>query len=517
MLVLGFDAGWLACCACSAVLLYLYLTWTHGYWRKRRVPYIKPRLLFGNIKDVYLGKKTLGELYQDLYRELDGKQLGGIFKFRQPMLLLRDPQLIESVIVTHFDCFHDNDFEVDVETYPLIGRNLLYLKGQMWDESKPKLRPAFETDNLKLMFPVILGVCQHFISHLTQEKYQGGLREATELAKNLSEDSVATCAYGMRHNSFQNSRSEFRVYCRNFFQPTIRKGIAQSFLFIAPRLSNFFGLRIIPSKVADFFRQKTKESMAYRQQNNIRRNDYLQYLLQVKKSIAAENDLNNTATPWYKKFTDEDVAAHALTFFTEGYETCAVSLSMLLYYLACNRDVQIKLIQEVDFIIKKHNYRLNLDVIEDMQYLDMVVKESLRMNAPVPFITRLCTKRFELHTNGGDLTIQKGTPMVIPVLALHNDPKFFPHPKTFDPERFNKSSAAQRPRCTYLPFGAGPRTCLGSRYALALIKCCMVLVLLQYYIKKCRYTPRTTTAVPTSFIYTPKEKLWIEFVKRDKK
>ncbi|KAJ4428432.1 hypothetical protein ANN_24469 [Periplaneta americana] len=104
--------------------------------------------------------------------ELDGKQLGGIFKFRQPMLLLRDPQLIESVIVTHFDCFHDNDFEVDVETYPLIGRNLLYLKGQMWDESKPKLRPAFETDNLKLMFPVILGVCQHFISHLTQEKYQ---------------------------------------------------------------------------------------------------------------------------------------------------------------------------------------------------------------------------------------------------------------------------------------------------------------------------------------------------------
>jgi cytochrome P450 len=74
------------------------------------------------------------------------------------------------------------------------------------------------------------------------------------------------------------------------------------------------------------------------------------------------------------EFTDEDIAAQALTFFTDGYETSSTALSLLMYDLTCNPDVQQRLREEVDSVMEQYNGELNLDIIQEMKYLDMVVQ-----------------------------------------------------------------------------------------------------------------------------------------------
>jgi cytochrome P450 family 6 len=89
--------------------------------------------------------------------------------------------------------------------------------------------------------------------------------------------------------------------------------------------------------------------------------------------------------------------------------------------------------------------------------------EVLRMFPPVPFITRECTKPFKLETpSGGSYDIEVGTPVLIPVYSLHYDPQHFPHPKIFDPDRFSEENKKSRHKYIYLPFGEGPRICLGT-------------------------------------------------------
>jgi cytochrome P450 len=92
----------------------------------------------------------------------------------------------------------------------------------------------------------------------------------------------------------------------------------------------------------------------------------------------------------------------------------------------------------------------------------------MRIHPLVPIISRLCTKPFELPLpNEETFTVEVGTPVLTPVLAIQNDPQYFPDPTRFDPERFTDENKANRPKYTHIPFGEGPRICLGKYNELA--------------------------------------------------
>lgn len=93
------------------------------------------------------------------------------------------------------------------------------------------------------------------------------------------------------------------------------------------------------------------------------------------------------------EFTDEDIAAQALTFFTDGYETSSTALAVLLYDLAYNPDVQNRLREEVDSVIVKHNGQLDLDILQEMNYLDMVVQGTLSFDVCLEQINTFNNKR----------------------------------------------------------------------------------------------------------------------------
>lgn len=88
--------------------------------------------------------------------------------------------------------------------------------------------------------------------------------------------------------------------------------------------------------------------------------------------------------------------------------------------------------------------------------------ETLRKYPPIPFIMRLCTKTYPVPES--DLVIEKGTKLFVPLLGLQRDPEFYPNPEVFDPERFSPEGKAARHPYTWLPFGEGPRACIGKYY-----------------------------------------------------
>jgi cytochrome P450 family 6 len=93
-----------------------------------------------------------------------------------------------------------------------------------------------------------------------------------------------------------------------------------------------------------------------------------------------------------------------------------------------------------------------------MQYSFIV--ETLRKHSILPFLNRICVKDYKIPNY--NYTIPKGMRIIIPVSGIHHNPEYYPQPNKFDPSRFNKENSAARHPCTYLPFGAGPRYCIGK-------------------------------------------------------
>lgn len=165
------------------------------------------------------------------------------------------------------------------------------------------------------------------------------------------------------------------------------------------------------------------------------------------------------------KWSDEDIAAQCFLFFTAGFATTSLTLGFCAYEIMANPDVQKKLITEIDETRKMLNGRpIAYEDLQKMKYLDMVISEVLRKWPPQPFNDRVCTKpyRIENQDTGESVEVELGQTIEFPVAGLHYDPEYWPDPDKFDPERFNDENRQKIKPFSYLPFGIGPRNCIGK-------------------------------------------------------
>ena len=130
------------------------------------------------------------------------------------------------------------------------------------------------------------------------------------------------------------------------------------------------------------------------------------------------------------------------------------------------------------------NGEVSYEAVNEMKYLDMVIEESLRLFPPVTRIDRVCNQNYEFE----NIKVIKGQLWMASVIALHYDEELYPNPEKFDPERFREQNKQSRENETYLPFGAGPRSCLGMRFSLLEIKILISSLLKQFKFVKCDET-----------------------------
>ncbi|CAF0819677.1 unnamed protein product [Didymodactylos carnosus] len=195
--------------------------------------------------------------------------------------------------------------------------------------------------------------------------------------------------------------------------------------------------------------------------------DYTRKFINIRTAEFEKNQLNTKRMAFLdtlltkmheERLTMDDIQEEVDTFMFEGHDTTAAALSFALFLIALHPDVQQKLYNEIDQIFSDDVERAcTMDDLKQMDYLECVIKESLRLLPSVPGILREAQEDFIYNGH----KILAGTRCVISILAIHLDPKYYPEPNKFDPERFRPENTAQRSPYAFIPFSAGSRNCIG--------------------------------------------------------
>ena len=214
----------------------------------------------------------------------------------------------------------------------------------------------------------------------------------------------------------------------------------------------------------------------------------------IKQRIESRNDsdTNKSSTDALKKkaFLDALLELHDKgeidvdgireevdTFMFEGHDTTASAVSWTLYRLGRNPDVQKKLHDEIDKIAQRDGDLIGK--IKDCKYLDYVMKEGLRMHSPVPLFARVLSEDVVIDGN----FIPKGTNIGVAPIALHYNPEYWDDPYAFNPDRFASEKFLNRHPYSYVPFSAGPRNCIGQKFAVLEDKIFLYYVMLNFEIE----------------------------------
>lgn len=141
----------------------------------------------------------------------------------------------------------------------------------------------------------------------------------------------------------------------------------------------------------------------------------------------------------------------------------------------------------------------------------ITVLEALRKYPPVTLLVRKSSKDYPIP--GSDVVLPKGTTISIPVFSIQRDPEYYPNPENFEPERFSADATTTRDNMTFLPFGDGPRNCIGSRFGMMQARVGLVTLLLNYEFSPSEKTPIPMVFDETSVVLSPKDGLWLNLKK----
>ncbi|KAK1341777.1 hypothetical protein QTO34_016526 [Cnephaeus nilssonii] len=209
------------------------------------------------------------------------------------------------------------------------------------------------------------------------------------------------------------------------------------------------------------------------------------------------------------KLSHEAIREEVDTFMFEGHDTTAAGINWALYLLGCYPEVQKKVDNELDEVFGNSDRHVTLEDLKKLKYLECVIKETLRIFPSVPIIARELNEDCDV----GGYNITKGSQLLIIPYALHRDPKYFPDPEEFKPERFFPENSTGRHPYAYVPFSAGPRNCIGQRFAMMEEKVILSCILRHFWVESNQ--KREELGLAGELILRPTNGIWIKLKRRN--
>lgn len=509
---------------------FVYITYSNrnkkfSYWKDRGVPFLEPDWLFGNVRSELLKRSTWTDFSTKCYNAFKDNGFGGIYFFSRPVLIVCNPNLVEEILIQNFTSFHDRSESKFEE--PLM-KTLFNARGESWRFMRSKLNPSFTSTKVKGMFDQIIKCCELITCQIEDQIISSKPVDVGSLMFVYATEVIASCAFGVQLLSNSEQKNKFKTAIDNVFSFNLIRAIRIAMFFVFPKVVNFLGIKVVYRSVSDFFINLTKDSIRYRKQNNIKRNDFLNLLMELKDkeesgfeldedgSVCQEDTFTNS---FMKKahlgvnfpqkeqmFTEDRIAALVFNFITGGLRPAVSTISSALLEVAKNPDIQKKVFEEIYLTIRKHE-GWTYEAVRDMEYLDKVIQETLRMYNLTTVLIRIVTEPYTL--TGTTLTLEKDLLVYVPLNPLHMDPQHYPSPDVFNPDRFSDSS--YKPTPFFMPFGNGPRICIAMKFATTMMKVCLARVLFEYSVKisdKIEMDSKKNDVFPNP--------IWLSFCKRKK-
>uniref|UniRef100_A0A672IWW1 unspecific monooxygenase n=1 Tax=Salarias fasciatus TaxID=181472 RepID=A0A672IWW1_SALFA len=434
---------------------------TFGVFEKLGIPGPKPLMYYGTLTRhnyiYFLADTECAQKYGRVF---------GLYEFRKPMLVVTDPDMLKTILVKECFTYFTNrrNFYLNGELYDAVN----IAEDDQWRRIRHVLSPSFTSGRIK------------------EVGLHGDVEESDpdnvcfSLAGAYSMDVMASCAFSVDLDTFKNPSSPFITHAGKlfffFFKYTNHSDDSQLInLFSASGwfpiflpLMKLLGISFYNKSSTAFFKRFVERVRAQRSDDSRQKSrDIFQHMI-------------NSQTDG---LTDHEIISQATMMVFAGYETNASALTFLAYSLATNPQIMKRLQREIDSTFPNKE-SIQYEALMQMEYLDCVVSECLRLYPPALRLERVAKETVKI--NG--VTVPKGMLVMVPVYALHRDPELWPEPEEFRPERFSKEKKQHINPYSYLTFGIGPRNCLGMRFALAAVKLALVEILQSYSFSVCEET-----------------------------
>ncbi|KAF7663308.1 hypothetical protein LDENG_00213630 [Lucifuga dentata] len=454
-------------------LILVYAYWPYGTFKHLGIPGPKPIPFFGTMLEYRKGFTNFDtECFQKY-----GKTWG-IYDGRQPVLCITDPATIKAVLIKECYSLFTNrrNFRLNGPLYDAVS----IAEDEQWKRIRAVLSPSFTSGRLKEMFDIMKRHSANLINSMKKKSDKDEALELKEFFGPYSMDVVTSTSFSVDLDSLNNPSDPFVTNIKkmlkfDLFNPVFL--IVAFFPFLGPVFEKL-EFSFFPTAVTDFFYAALQKIKSNRETSkHVNRVDFLQLMIDSQKN----ND--GKEGEQHKGLSDHEILSQAMIFLFAGYETTSSSLCFLAYNLATHPHIMKRLQEEIDSTFPNKAAVQYQDLLQ-MEYLESVINESMRLYPIAPRLERVCKATVEI--NG--LVIPKDMVVLIPMWTMHRDPELWPDPEEFKPQRFSKENKECIDPYTYMPFGAGPRNCLGMRFALLMMKLAVVEILQRFSFSVCEET-----------------------------
>ncbi|XP_058818787.1 cytochrome P450 4C1-like [Topomyia yanbarensis] len=459
---------------------------------------------------LFYGKKLHEIFYVIDERTRRFPDIHRIWTGTNPEVRISKAEYVEAIIGAskHIEKSNGYNFLMD-----WLGEGLLTSKGERWFQHRRLITPTFH-------FNILDGFCDVFAEHGTVlvnclEPYAdtGKPVNVFPFITKAALDIICETAMGVKVNAQTAGENEYAkaIYdiSELFLQRIIRPWLYPNFMF---KLSKYGRKH---KKVLDIIHGYTKKVIRDRKEALLRKRtiagngaspaEVTEDIYGAKKRLAfldlllQGNEKNN-------QLTDDDVREEVDTFMFEGHDTTTAGMSWALFLLGLHPDVQDKVHQEIDSIFAGSDRPATMKDLNEMKLLERCLKETLRLYPSVSFFGRTLSEDVTI----GGYHIPARTLIGIQAYHVHRDERFFPDPEKFDPDRFLPENSESRHPFAYIPFSAGPRNCIGQKFALLEEKSVVSSVLRKFKIRAAN--TREEQKINHELITRPKDgiKLFLE-------
>jgi cytochrome P450 len=321
---------------------------------------------------------------------------------------------------------------------PVLGNGLVISDGDFWLRQRRLVQPAFHRERLLDLFVTMGELTTAFLEELEQFRNGPAIDIDAKMMSITSDIALKTLFGNM------NTEDKEQIYrqvsrTQTYLVTRVRKPYRLPLMAVNGENRRFKSdLAYFNSLVYDFIRK--------RRLSGEKPNDLLQLLLDSKDEETGE------------QMNDEQIRDEAITMFSAGHETSATGLSWLLWELSAQPEIAAQIRKESEIFETVPGF----EQLIQMPYTRQVVEEGLRLYPPAWTMTRESTVDQEIEGYG----IPKGSSVFMSIFELHRNPNLWDNPGAFNPENFQTENVKTRAKFNYLPFGAGPRICIGQQFAL---------------------------------------------------
>ncbi|XP_017489127.1 PREDICTED: probable cytochrome P450 309a2, partial [Rhagoletis zephyria] len=441
---------------------YFYLSWKFNFWRNRGLRTALPLTIFGSFPSILTRNRNLIYEIDAIYgRYKHRSRMVGIYFVRQPQILVVDMRLAHEVLDVNFRAFKVTAASNWMRQRKgnkldkLAKYSAMWSTGERWQKNRSVACASLTLCRLKRYYEVWLGSNRHLVQCLQQTC--GGAKpevvDTNDLVKRYVADALCLFIWGVDAGTLTQAKkknNKFLAMTQRIVKQT-RSLTSYSFLSaVMPLVSKLWPFRLISKTVDNYFVQFSADALACHKKFRDPSGAValLSYLYEQRHT---------------GRMSDEALTGHCMAILADGFEEICSTLIYTFYYLAKEPRVQAKLRAELLQAQRHENCtEFSFDALMSLSYLDHCIFETLRLSPTVPYCRRICTTANVVQlSKRKSVQVDDGMVLCVPVYSYHHDPFIFCEPNSFIPERFeNVAPKELMERGVFLPFGAGPRSCL---------------------------------------------------------